>query len=323
LQGFGFFELFSAALAAFYAVVPSYGLAIILLTILTRLLLLPLSIKQTKSMREMQVIQPEIKKIQQKNKGDRQKMNEEMMALYKEHGVNPFGGCLPLLMQFPVFIGLYRVVLDPLAYLAPPLLAGSALAAALSTDPRAVNSFLGVMQLDCTLTGTWSGDPAHCGSGLIAALPYIILVGLMGATTYFQTKQMQAGRGSDQAQQMQMVGRIMPILLVVFGLNFPSGVVLYWFTTNLWTIGQQRLILGRFGPPPEVGGTKSGGGKKETKKDPKKDAKSAKMDASGNSKAKGKGSQRTEKTGQSGNQPNNGERTRAGTSRASKKRRRR
>src|SRR5918998_2895491 len=100
----GFFELFSAALAGFYALVPSYGLAIILLTLAVRVLLLPLSIKQTRSMREMAKIQPEVKKLQQKHKGDRQKMNEEMMALYKEHGVNPFGGCGPLLLQFPVII---------------------------------------------------------------------------------------------------------------------------------------------------------------------------------------------------------------------------
>ena len=79
----------------FYGIIPSYGLAIILLTLAVRILLLPLSIKQTRSMREMQRIQPEIKKIQAKYKGNRQKMNEEMMALYKEHGVNPLGGCLP------------------------------------------------------------------------------------------------------------------------------------------------------------------------------------------------------------------------------------
>ena len=113
----GFFEVFAGALAAFYALVPSYGLAIILLTIAVRVLLLPLSIKQTKSMREMQVIQPEVKKLQTKYKSDPQKRNEEMMKLYKEHGVNPFGGCLPLLMQMPLFIGLYQVVRFNLRYM--------------------------------------------------------------------------------------------------------------------------------------------------------------------------------------------------------------
>ena len=84
-----YFKIFGTALAGFYSLIPSFGLAIILLTLLVRVLLLPLSIKQTKSMREMQRIQPEIKKLQAKNKGNRQKMNEELMALYKEHGVNP------------------------------------------------------------------------------------------------------------------------------------------------------------------------------------------------------------------------------------------
>src|SRR3989337_2537544 len=98
----GFFEVFATALAGFFALVPSYALAIILLTVAVRILLLPLSIKQTRSQREMQRIMPEVKAIQKKYKGDRQKVNEATMALYKEHGVNPFGGCAPLLMQFPV-----------------------------------------------------------------------------------------------------------------------------------------------------------------------------------------------------------------------------
>src|SRR5918996_1170289 len=113
----GLFEVFSGLLAAFYAILPSFGLSIILLTVAVRVVLLPLSIKQTRSMREMQRIQPEMKKLQAKYKGNRQKLNEEMMKLYKEHNVNPFGGCLPLLMQFPVFIALYRVLYTPLEYM--------------------------------------------------------------------------------------------------------------------------------------------------------------------------------------------------------------
>src|SRR6266849_7050120 len=96
-------------LAFFYDLIPSYGLAIILLTVAVRLVMLPLTIKQTRSMQEMQRLQPEVKRIQAKYKGDRQKMNEEMMNLYKEHKVNPLGGCLPLLLQLPIFLALYRV----------------------------------------------------------------------------------------------------------------------------------------------------------------------------------------------------------------------
>jgi YidC/Oxa1 family membrane protein insertase len=201
-------------------------------------------------MREMQRIQPEVKKIQQKNKGDRQKMNEEMMALYREHGVNPFGGCLPLLLQFPVLIGLFYVIREPFKYLGP--VKDSLLAQALTADPLGVHQFLG-LRLDCSsqlaLQGKASGivKTVACGDGVISALPYLVLVLLMGFTTYYQQKQMQArqpaGGGDMQAQQLQLMGKIMPLMLMVFAFGFPSGVVIYWLTTNVWTIGQQQLML--------------------------------------------------------------------------------
>src|SRR5918999_3826109 len=128
------FEPFATGLAAFYALVPVYGLAIILLTIAVRILLLPLSIKQTRSQREMQRIMPEIKALQKKHKGDRQKINEETMKLYKEHGVNPLGGCLPLLMQFPVLIALYYVITRPREYMS--WVQGSELETVLSQGPE-------------------------------------------------------------------------------------------------------------------------------------------------------------------------------------------
>jgi YidC/Oxa1 family membrane protein insertase len=93
-----------------YGIIPSYGLAIILLTVLVRIVLIPLTVKQIRSMAAMQKLQPELKRLQAKYKTDRQKLNEEMMKLYREHGVNPLGGCLPLLMQMPVFIALYSVL---------------------------------------------------------------------------------------------------------------------------------------------------------------------------------------------------------------------
>ncbi len=256
----GFFEIFAAALAAFYALIPSYGIAIILLTISVRLLLLPLSIKQTRSMKEMQRIQPEIKKIQQKYRGDRQKMNEEMMALYKEHGVNPFGGCGPMLLQLPVLIALFYVIRSPLRYLAP--MEDSLLASHLDTPGKAleVHRFLG-LRLDCS-AGQFLGfggaesqsiEGASCGSGAfeLVGIIYLVLILLMGFTTWYQQKQMQASRdvtNDPQARQMQMFGKIMPIMLVVFAYTFPAGVVLYWVTTNVWTIVQQQIIF-RAAPP--------------------------------------------------------------------------
>jgi len=340
----GFFEVFAGALAAFYAVIPSYGLAIILLTITTRVLLLPLSIKQTKSMREMQVIQPEVKRIQTKHKSDPQKRNEEMMKLYKEHGVNPFGGCLPLVMQMPVFIGLYQVVRFNLKYMGYKVaenavgftavatggllatLQGSKLAQDLlhPGTREGVNTFLGVIRLDCSLTQAWSGRPSEtvaqvCGSGspVIAVLPYVLMIAFMGFTTYYQQRQMMSNRGPNdqQAQQMQMVGRIMPFILVVFGLQFPAGVLVYWIATNVWTIVQQRIILARFGPMPGSGDAPKRAGKeaakpaakntKATAKNPKATAKNPKATTKNAGKTGGKKSTagRTPSDGQSNAKP--------------------
>jgi len=312
----GFFEFFAGALAAFYAVIPSFGIAIILLTIAVRILMLPLSIKQTKSMREMQVIQPEVKKIQQKYKNDRQKLNEETMKLYKEHGVNPFGGCLPLLMQMPLFIALYQVVRLNLRYMGyrvsetaatgfVAITGATGLLAALQSsklaedllDPatrETVNQFLPGLRLDCSFLQAWRDVgtetvSATCGPGnpLVASLPYLLLIGFMGFTTYYQQRQLMSGRGpqDQQAQQMQMVMRFMPILLMAFaigipiGPGFPAGVVLYWVTTNAWTIVQQKIILARLGPAPVVtpSASKSGAKKKTNEKaggDRKAEAKS-------------------------------------------------
>jgi YidC/Oxa1 family membrane protein insertase len=297
---FFLFEIFSTILAGSYAVIPSLGVGIILLTILVRIVLLPLSIKTTRSMREMQRVQPEVKRIQAKYKGKkdataRQKMNEEMMALYKEHGVHPLGGCFPLVLQFPALIGLFYVVRAPLKYLGysvpegassvvPPAqflaqkvsgvmetLQDSKLADDLIHHALRVNEFLGI-RLDCSSSATLGGsDPSRigavCGNGVVDALPYLLLVLLMGLTTYYQQRQMQARQTgtTEQTQQMQMMGRIMPIMLMVFSYSFPSGVVLYWLTTNIWTIGQQRLMF-RVAPPVAPGGA-AGDGKATKKRD--------------------------------------------------------
>jgi YidC/Oxa1 family membrane protein insertase len=311
------FEPFAASLAAIYAVIGSYGVAIVVLTIAVRAILLPLSIKQTKSMREMQRIQPEVKKLQTKYKGDRQKLNEEMMALYKEHGVNPFGGCLPLLMQFPVLIALYRVIREPLAFLGYTNLSKvatathwvvnhsahgiysvaqfSALAKGLQQTPIEVNNFLG-LRLDCGAVYALRGQRSPtlpdlhypvCGHGLVSALPYLVLVLLMGLSTWYQQKQMQGTKGAPtdpQQKQMQMFTRFMPFMLMFFAFSFPIGVVFYWLTTNILTILQQQFILGKvtIKPPPagsvsafrdgdpKSGPAKPAGGAKLAKKPPPK-----------------------------------------------------
>ncbi|MQA99569.1 MAG: membrane protein insertase YidC [Actinobacteria bacterium] len=290
----GFFELFSAGLAAIYGVIPNYGLAIIVLTLLVRIVLLPLTIRQTRSMREMQMIQPEIKRIQTKYKGNRQKMNEEMMGLYKEHGVNPLGGCLPLLLQMPVFIALFNVLRQPLAYMGYEASNGngfapvrglegimrtvqdSSLAHGLAEVPDKVNTFLYVMRLDCTATATLpfgdvmnpAGPPSACDKGLVSAIPYLLLIALMGFSTLYSQKQLQASRPPGGAgptdaasQQQQLMMKIMPLMFVVFGFGFPAGLTLYWTTSNLWTIVQQAMMI-RLVPHKELPAKPKGEGAK-------------------------------------------------------------
>src|SRR6266571_7928007 len=127
-----------AVLAFFYRYIPNYALAIIVLTLAIRVLLLPLAVKQIRSMQAMQAIQPKVKELQRKLKGNRERLNQEMMALYKEHGVNPLSGCLPILAQFPVLIALYGVLRVPVGI--PHVPATSSLRTAIETQQV---SFLG------------------------------------------------------------------------------------------------------------------------------------------------------------------------------------
>jgi YidC/Oxa1 family membrane protein insertase len=198
----------------------TWGLAIIGLTIIVRLILFPLTWKQYKSAQQMQVIQPQIKELQKKYKGDRGKLQEETMKLYSEHRVNPFASCLPLILQLPVFISLYAAIkgLGPLS--APAYQASVEL---LNQAP-----FLWIPHL---------GQPD----------PYYVLLVLYVVTQMISTELMVATQ-SDQTQKWIM--RAMPIMFVIFLFNFPAGLFVYWVTTNVWTIGQQ-LIIKRTMPKPE------------------------------------------------------------------------
>jgi len=252
--------LMGRGLSFFYDLVPSYGLAIILLTVAVRLVMLPLTIKQTRSMQEMQKLQPEVKRLQAKYKGgDRQKMNEEMMKLYKEHKVNPLGGCLPLLLQLPIFLALYRVFAGCGAHnvkVCPITEVGTKYLPTGSALTRAIDSgkagFLG-MNLGLAPMAALKDAGSFPGS-LVHVLPYFLLILLMVGTTWYQQKQIQAVSTGQQAQQMQMMGKIMPLVLGVFSLNLPAGVSIYWVASNVWTIVQQRFILGKTATATSPGG---------------------------------------------------------------------
>lgn len=238
----GILNALGAILAFFYAIVPSYGLAIIGLTVLLRLLLFPLTAKQARSMLAMQRIQPEIKKLQAKYKNDRQRLNEETMAFYKENKVNPLAGCLPLLAQMPIFIALFRILRNPFEYIPDNSSLYQSFCGGVSPDscnPIGLD-FLGV---DLSLSAQ---DP-H--GSFLAALPYLLLVALVGLSGYLQSK--QSMRYQAQANpQTQMIGKLMPVIFMFISLSMPAGVVLYFFVSNVWQIGQQEIIFRREGQKP-------------------------------------------------------------------------
>ncbi|MDQ3931260.1 MAG: YidC/Oxa1 family membrane protein insertase [Actinomycetota bacterium] len=203
----------------------SWGWAIIGLTVVIRVLLLPLAIKQTRSMRAMQALQPKIRAIQKKYKTSRedlrrdptgyrqrkQKMNEEVMALYREHGANPAAGCLPLVLQAPIFFALFVVLRDDPHLTDAPFYVFSPLSEAANAD-------------------VWGW----------------VLIVLMAGTMFYTQRQMMARMPraeGTQAQQQKLMQYAMPVFLALFAQGLPIGVLVYWVTTNLWQLGQQALII--------------------------------------------------------------------------------
>ncbi len=238
-----------AVLNFFYSILPAgvgsprYGLAIIMLTLAVSLLMFPLTVKQTRSMKAMQEIQPEVKKLQKEYKEDRQELNAKLMELYQERGVNPAAGCLPMLVQMPIWFALFTVLRvsrdDIAAGNTGPIPAGSKLADALK---EGMTNFLG-MDLQIT-PNTASGD------GFVQLIPYLILILVVVGAGYFQSMQTMRRRKDDvavqtpQQQSMQNAMRFLPVLFGVFSWNFPTGLVLYFATSNVFRVGQQAYTLG-------------------------------------------------------------------------------
>jgi len=203
----------------------TYGWSIVVLTVIVRMALLPLVIKQYKSMRRMQAVAPQLKELQRKHKGNRQKLNEELMAFYKENEINPFSSCLPLVAQIPIFIALYYVLRD---------FAKEAVGA--GTDVAFMWVIPDVRQ---------ELQDIGWGAGVIVAIY---------ALSQLLSTELSATPNMPDAQRRLM--RVLPIVVVVFVFQFPvpSGLVLYWMTTNLWTAGQQlvmRHIIGLHLAKPE------------------------------------------------------------------------
>jgi len=195
-----------------------WGISIIFLTIITRIVILPLSLKQIRSMRSLQAHQPEIKRIQQKYKDDRQRMQREMMAFYQENKINPFASCVPLILQLPVFMALFYLLRSD-EFNDEIHAAGS--------DP----SFLGIPALDEKATG--------------AAL--IVLLALYFVTMVGSTSIMASSAEGSQRVMMYAL----PVIFTPIVIGFPAGLVVYWITTNLWTMGQQWVVKKVIPPPPK------------------------------------------------------------------------
>lgn len=234
-------DIIARVLAWYYEVWPSYGGAIVLLTLTVMVLVLPLTLKSTRSMLLMQRLQPEIRKLQQQYRDDRQKLNEEMMALYRENKINPLSGCLPLLIQLPVFFVLYQV-----------LRGLTRLGEDGTFNPRYLDHDSALYQaLDgSTKMMSWGLDLARtavdvAGDSLVSAIPYLLLILGVSLTTYVQQKQISARNpGSDTLSNptQKMLLRIMPAFFAFISLNLPVALVVYFFASNLFRVGQQALI---------------------------------------------------------------------------------
>ncbi|MBA2281069.1 MAG: YidC/Oxa1 family membrane protein insertase [Acidimicrobiia bacterium] len=245
------FDLLATALSWFYALVPSFGVAIILLTVAILVVVTPLTLKGTRSMLELQIHQPELKRIQNQYRDDRQKMNEELMKFYSEHKINPVGGCLPLLIQAPVFIILYNVIrgLTQRTDLLGSFLEGGDASRSGFFNPKYLDQS---SELYRALHSTnemisWGVDLSRSavqamGDGLGTGLPYVLLILGATATSYYQQKQIQ-GRSTAQINpQMQMITRIMPLFITFISLTLPAALVLYFLASGLYRIGQQAII---------------------------------------------------------------------------------
>lgn len=199
----------------------SWGMSIIALTVVTRALLIPLTYRQLKGMRALQALQPQIKEIQAKFKNDRQRMQQEMMRFYQENKVNPLASCIPLLAQLPVFITLFYLLQNEL----PDDIGCKA------GECGSEASFLFISDLTAKATG---------GELMALLVLYVgtqLISGLVMSVT------------ADKNQRIMML--VLPFIFVPFVISFPAGLVLYWITTNVWTIGQQYVIQ-RVIPPPHV-----------------------------------------------------------------------
>ncbi len=259
-------DIFEAVLKFFHNNVGiSWGFSIVLLTIVMRAVLLPLTVKQFHSMQKLQVLQPQLKALQAKYKDDKQRQQQEMMKFYKENQINPLGSCLPLVAQLPVFISLFYMLRNSLrgdicpevqaAFKANYAAAHGAAAAAghttYCTDPAYAHYYHGGAGF------LFIPDLTNQATGWVLIVLLVLYVGSQLASSLMMSSPMM-----DPTQRKLML--LLPLFFVVIVINFPAGLLVYWITTNVWTMGQQyavRRMIGHPTPPAPDTGPSDGDGR--------------------------------------------------------------
>ena len=260
------FDLLANLLSWFYDFWPSYGMSITLLTLVIMVILTPLTLKQTRSMIKIQHVQPELKKIQNKYKNDKERMNKEVMAFYQANNVNPLSGCLPLFVQAPVFLVLYNVIRGLTRRLSnigehTGWVVGR-FNQEISVPPERLEVFYpdyidhqSALFNDLSREKemvSWGVDLARSASdalsdGFITSVPYFILILLVFVSSWYQQKQIR-GRNQQVAisPQQQMIFKVMPFFLPVISFSFDAALVVYFVVSNLYRIIQQGYITRKF-----------------------------------------------------------------------------
>ena len=211
------YQIFGWILFQIFEIVHNYGWAIIIFTIIAKVCLLPLNIKQTKSMKDMQRLQPELQKLQKKFKNNKEKLNEETLKLYQTFKINPAAGCLPLLIQFPILIGLYQTLLNPQKWVFN------------GTQGSFDMSFLWMNSLSNT-------DPYYI-------LPVLAAVFTFATQKFTMSMSPSADSNDPNAKTQKIMLYFMPIMIGYMAINMPAGVALYWVVQNIFTFVQQFIMM--------------------------------------------------------------------------------
>ena len=239
-------DLLGGVLNFFYQFIPNLGIAIILLTLAISLVLFPLTLKQTRSMKAMQEIQPEVKRLQKELKGEKEELNKQLMALYQERGVNPAAGCLPMIVQMPLWFALFSVLRSIESVKDDDGTVLYATSKYIGDGVEHINTmFLG---MDLTLSPSSIVPNAIKDGDVLTALPYILLIILIVAAGYYQQLQTTKTKNDDKeqsqtAQSMQTAMKFMPIFFGFISWTLTAGLGIYFATSNLFRVGQQALIL--------------------------------------------------------------------------------